>query len=374
MKTLIVLCLLGSASTAKVTPVQKVIQLMEGMIQKGTEEKQAEEIQFAAYKSFCESTVASKAAAIEKGAERMDKLKADIEVAASEAEKNGKAVAAHEKAIATMTGDKNAATKVRKMDKSAYDATHKDLSESIHAITEGLKVLKANAGAVPQASFLQLVNKEHPHSALAAFLADGAPNPPEAAAYESHGDGFIKMLNGLSDKFTKQRKDLENKENESKQAYDMLMQELTMELEQQTKDRDEKADFKASALQEKANAESDLADTATTREDDMKYRTDLIATCETKATDFETRQKLRAEEIEAVNKAIEIMSGGSVSGAADKHLPSLLQIQAERANTFAQLRSENDNKRQERVSAFLNSKAKSLNSRVLSMLAGKVMA
>merc|ERR1711862_903502 len=38
-----------------------------------------------------------------------------------------------------------------------------------------------------------------------------------------------------------------------------------------------------------------------------------------------SRQQLRAEEIAALEKAIEILSGAAVSGNAEKHLPSLLQ-------------------------------------------------
>merc|ERR1711968_355342 len=103
------------------------------------------------------------------------------------------------------------------------------------------------------------------------------------------------------------------------------MQDLKAQIDQATTDRDEKAEAKAKKLQAKADAEGDLKDTTTTRDADMKYLADLVATCEQKASDFESRQQLRAEEIEAIEKAIEIISSGAVAGNADKHLPSLLQ-------------------------------------------------
>jgi len=43
-----------------VTPVQKVIQLMEGMSAKGKKEKHKEQVQFAAYKQFCDDTAVEK--------------------------------------------------------------------------------------------------------------------------------------------------------------------------------------------------------------------------------------------------------------------------------------------------------------------------
>merc|ERR1712125_161566 len=97
------------------------------------------------------------------------------------------------------------------------------------------------------------------------------------------------------------------------------------QISQATRDRDEKAETKAQKLQAKADAEGDLKDTTTTRDADAKYLADLTATCEQKASDFESRQQLRADEIVAVEKAIEIISSGAVSGNADKHLPSMMQ-------------------------------------------------
>merc|ERR1712028_14094 len=123
---------------------------------------------------------------------------------------------------------------------------------------------------------------------------------------------------------------------------------------------------KAKALQAKADANGDLKDTTTTRNEDSKYLAELTATCEQKASDFESRQQLRADEIIAIEKAIEIISSGAVAGNADKHLPSLLQ---NKASALAQLRSDLNAQAKLQVVSYLNRRAKQLNSRVLSALA-----
>merc|ERR1719160_1414147 len=104
-------------------------------------------------------------------------------------------------------------------------------------------------------------------------------------------------------------------------------------------------------------------------EDDKKYLEDLTATCEQKASDFESRQQLRAEEIEAIEKAIEIISSEAVSGNAEKHLPTLLQT---KAASMAQLRADARNPAQQRVAQYLQDRSRELNSRVLSALAVRV--
>merc|ERR1719453_2689794 len=161
-----------------------------------------------------------------------------------------------------------------------------------------------------------------------------AVSAPEANGYEFQSSGVIEMLEKLLDKFIDERTTLQKEEMNSKHAYDMLMQDLNAQIDQAEKDRSEKAETKASKLQAKADATGDLKDTTTTMEADVKYLADLTATCETKASDFESRQQLRADEIVAVEKAIEIISSGAVAGNAEKHLPTMLQ-----KASFAQLRS-----------------------------------
>ncbi len=60
-------------------------------------------------------------------------------------------------------------------------------------------------------------------------------------------------------------------------------------------------------------------------EEDQTYLAYVIVACEEKASSFESRQQLRAEEIQAVKKAIQIVSSGAVAGNADKHLPGFIR-------------------------------------------------
>merc|ERR1719213_166843 len=326
---LAIVCLLGAAahaassSKSEVTPVQKVIQLMEGMLEKGKKEKHDEQVQFAAYKQFCDDTTVEKKRAIDEANEQIGVLKADIEKYTATAAKLTKEIAEHEEDISVWNGDVKAATKVREIEKADYDATHKDYSESVDALERAIAVLKKQAHDRKQASLTQvaalkdfdLIPKEAKR-AIDVFLAQDpdeglAVSAPEANAYEFQSQGIIDMLQKLLDKFADERTTLEKEETNSRHAYEMLIQDLTAQVENATAARDEKAETKAKKLQAKADAEGDLQDTITTRDDDMKYLEDLTATCEQKASDFESRQQLRAEEIEAIEKAIEIIEKGT---------------------------------------------------------------
>merc|ERR1719313_463209 len=278
-----------------------------------------EQIQFATYKQWCDDIATEKGAAITAAKEQIEIYVANIQEFASQIEVLGKEIAALEADIAAWNGDIDAATKVRAIEKADYDAMHKDYSESIDALQRAIQVLKKQAFDRKQASLAQVASLKSLNlipktakDAINAYLQQEpddeglAVSAPEANAYEFQSSKIVDMLEKLLDKFVEEKTTLEKEEMNSKHAYDMLMQDLGAQIDQAQSDRDEKAEAKAMSLQHKSDAEGDLEDTTSTMESDKKYLGDLTSTCSQKASDFEGRQQLRAEEIEAIEKAIEI--------------------------------------------------------------------
>merc|ERR1719201_1849082 len=345
------------------------------MLEKGKKEKHDEQVQFAAYKQFCDDTSAEKGANIADAEEQIEVLKADIEQYATDATMLGKKIRSLEDDVACWEGDVNAATKVREIEKSDYDTTHTDYSESIDALERAIAVLKKGTGDRAQAALTQVKQQsripDKARATIEAFLAEDdsdvglGVSAPEANGYESRSGGIIEMLEKLLDEFIAERTALEKEETQSKQAYDMLMQDLKSQLSQDNADIQSSTETKAKKLEAKAKAEGDVSDTTDQMNEDTKYLEDLTATCSEKSKAFEARQQLRAEELEAIEKAIEIVSSGAVSGNADKHLPALIQT---KSSAFAQLRTTLSHD-QANVVQYLQRRSKELNSRVLGMLA-----
>jgi len=347
------------------------------MLEKGKKEKHEEEVQFAAYKQFCGDTSVEKTTAIEDANGHITVLKADIEKAIATIAKLTKEVAELEEDISTWNGDIKAATQVREQEQADYDKTHADYSESVDALERAIAVLKKQTHDRKQSSLLQLKTldliPQNAKDTIDAFLQQDpeeslALSAPEANAYENQSGGVIEMLDKLLDKFIEERTQLEKEEMNAKHAYTMVKQDLEASIEQATQDRDEKSEFKAETIQAKADATGDLQDTTTTRDADTAYLEDLTATCAQKSSDFDSRQQLRAEEIEAIEKAIEIISSGAVAGSAETHLPQLVQKSA-----YAQLRAENNNNEAAlaKVAAFLQKKSNSIGSHILALIATK---
>merc|ERR1719284_1371994 len=131
---------------------------MNGMLEKGKKEKHDEQVQFAAYKQFCDDTSTEKTRAIAEANEKIEVLKADIQAYTAKAAKLTKEIAELDEDISIWNGDIKAATKVREIEKADYDALHKDYSESVDALERAIAVLKKQAYDRKQASSFSQVS------------------------------------------------------------------------------------------------------------------------------------------------------------------------------------------------------------------------
>merc|ERR1719261_1753794 len=154
-----------------------------------------------------------------------------------------------------------------------------------------------------------------------------------------------------------------------------MVKDLTNQIEMATDERDQKTAHKAKREQDKADAEGSLSDTKDLLAADEKFLKDMETEHRQKTSDFGIRQGVRTGEIEAIEKAMEIMTSDSVSGSGAKHLPAMIQKKTKKL-ALVQLRasasSANPDQR-EAVAFFLEDKARSLQgSKVLELVAQKV--
>lgn len=383
MKVLSLAFAAGLASSTEVTPVQKVIELLQGLLEKGKKEKHEEEVQFAAYSEWCDNTIEHRQKAIKEGNEKIESLTADIEKYGADAARFGREADGHDAEVAGWRQDTKAAKAVRAKENADFKVTEQDYAESVSALARATDVLKKQSHDRKQAaSLIQALQTENPlimaasKGAFASFLtmagdddADHlAVEAPKANAYEFQSGGVVQLLEKLSDKFEEELNTLRKEEKNTAHAHTMFVQDLKGQIEEGERQSQEKNTAKAENLESKANAEADLADTTATRDEDQKYLDETTATCQKKRQDFDNRKQLRADEITAVEKAIEIMSGDAVSGAADRHLPALVQV-----TSFLQLRRSmgalEPVRQQKKALAYLTQQAEKFNSRVLSTLA-----
>jgi chromosome segregation ATPase len=188
---------------AGVTPIQKVVQMMQEMVAKGKQEKHEEQVAFATFSQFCKDTIDQKQEAIANGAAAIEQLNADILKAQADQQKLGDEIKVHDSEIAAWEDDKAKANEERAAEKSDYQTLHKDYSESIDALGRAIQVLKKQSKDTP--ALLQKVVELNrvPSSAkrtILAFLATSeeqdpmSVSAPQANAYEFQSGGVVSML------------------------------------------------------------------------------------------------------------------------------------------------------------------------------------
>jgi len=367
----------GATTRTAVTPVQKVIQMLGDMLAKGKKDKHDEQVEFAKFHAWCDDTRTVTTKNIELAAAKIEQLQADIGKAEADAAQAAEDITALEGSLAEMEKEKATATAIRDKELAEYQAMHADFSESIDALERAIQVLKAREADVPQ-SLLQLQKSPlipaKAKSVIASFLETSesmtmGAGAPEANAYEFQSGGVVEMLYKLRLKFEDQRKVLETEELNKKANYEMLMQKLTDDIKFNEEETAKKTAFKAQRLEDAAIAKGDLELTEKAKAEDEKTLADTLATCAANSQEYEGNQVVRAGEIKAIEKAIEILSSEAVTGNANTYLPTFVQV---RATALAQLRGDAgagmEDARRKAV-AFLQDRARKTGSQYLAVVA-----
>jgi len=358
--------------------IQKVIQMLGDMSAKAKEEKNQEQVSFAEFTTWCKMEIPQTQKSIANAAESIDLLNAEIAKLTSEARVLGEEIGKLQADVAQFSSEKSAATEQREKDSKAYVEESTDYGESVDALDRAIIVLNKKTADQPAADavLLQLAESDklpgQARSMIAAFMGvmgkdfmGDMAEAPEANAYEFQGGGIIEMLKKLKDQFRSKLADCQKEEMNSKHAYDMVVQDLVDSIENSEQSIEEKKITKARKEEKAATDKKELASTITTKKEDEKTLSDMEVECKEKQLSFDEKQKLRTEEIAAIQQATKILQAGDVPGAAF--------IQLAQGSAFTQLRGESTGVHG-RVRDFIASEGQRLHSSQLSLLAQKLSA
>eukprot|EP00747_Dinoflagellata_sp_TGD_P152639 gnl/TRDRNA2_/TRDRNA2_177327_c3_seq12.p1 gnl/TRDRNA2_/TRDRNA2_177327_c3~~gnl/TRDRNA2_/TRDRNA2_177327_c3_seq12.p1 ORF type:complete len:709 (-),score=278.12 gnl/TRDRNA2_/TRDRNA2_177327_c3_seq12:102-2228(-) len=377
------------ASNEQGSGVQKVLAMLQDMSAKAKQEKKDEEVAFAKFSVWCKEGADDLAAQIVKEGEEIELLTANIAKLESDVSTLSDEIAKAQALVVKSEDDLKAQKAQREKDHKDFLVQLEDYTESIsgleQAIVEEQKANKDVAGSAA-ASLLQIDQKRLPQQAkslVSAFKDMMADDPeflqsaaPEAKAFEATGESaMIETMTKLDEDFIEKKGQIEKEEMNSVHAYNMVVMDLTDTIENTNKEIQSKVELKEAKQTKAGEDKKQLASTISTKKEDESTLSNMDTECKEKTLSFDEKNQLRAEEIEALNKAIEILSADDVSGNAAKHL-ALLQ-----ATSFAQMRGTNSGTDylsaegiHRRLREFLAKEGKRLKSQRLSLLADKLLA
>lgn len=318
-----------------ISAVQKVVQMLQDMALKAKQSRKAEEVSFAQFSTWCAQEVDKLKRQTGSEAQEIQKLSADVGKLSSDVQTLGDEITGLQSTVASQEADVKAQAAQREKDHAAFLLQQKDYSESVDALERAMFALQkqdfdhtdllqvAESQALP-------VNAQQMISAFLGMMKDSdmasqEPNyaayaSPEANAYELHSHGILDMLKRLRDDFKEKLAECQQQEMNSKHAHEMMAQDLTYSIETAKEIISTTTAKKQEKSEHTAQLKGELVATEALKAEDEKLLSDTQVQCNEKTLSFNEKQTLRTEEIQALEKAIEVLSSEDVQGAAMKHL------------------------------------------------------
>merc|ERR1719379_2471833 len=129
-------------------------------------------------------------------------------------------------------------------------------------------------------------------------------------AYESSSGGIVKTIEEMQGKAEDTLSALRKKEMSDAQTFSMLEAGLNDEISHGSEKLSTAKSSKGANEQAEADASAKLVETSKSKAADEEYASTLKTECESKAAEWEARQKSATEEMGAIEKAKEILVGG----------------------------------------------------------------
>merc|ERR1719473_304783 len=198
--TFIFLCFLTCASAAEVSPVEKVITLLEDLKTESEEAGKKEASTYDTFACFCKDTTIEKSDAIKEEQDNIDEFAATLEEQTGIS--NAKQAETEELAamIATLNKEMTEITARREKEKAKYEATAADLSKAVSSLEGAIADMQAGKGAsflsvkknvrrsIAMADALDLSPKQQ--RSITALLQTDADEAPDGD-FAFHGDDII---------------------------------------------------------------------------------------------------------------------------------------------------------------------------------------
>jgi C4-type Zn-finger protein len=343
---------LSQAVSAETSPVSKVLDLLAGLQTKIIGEGEAAQTEYDEYAEWCEDRSRNVEFEIRTGAGNVEDLKAHIdEQKAMQSELKTK-IEELAGGIATDTADLKSATAIRANEAADFAAEEKESSEVISTLERAIRILNRKAQSGPlmlQSKNLGTITEalkamvqasmfsQSDASTLTALVQSSQESDddsedagaPAAAVYEGQSGGVIETLEGLLEKAQEQLAAARQKETSASYNFQLLEQSLRDQLKVANRDSAAAKKNAASSSEKQAIAEGDLEVTSKDLSEDQKTLSGLHGNCLTRAQDFESATKSRAEELNALaaaKKVLEETSRGAASQAYGLDQVSFLQM------------------------------------------------
>jgi hypothetical protein len=392
--------LAGVASGVEVSPVEKVISLLEDLISETESEGTAEASTYDEFACFCKTTTTEKSTSVTNGQDNIESLSASIsEKTATRSEKIDE-IAERKKRQEELAKTLEEAKVRLEKERAEYEATAADLGKAISSLENAIASMDSSKSpsllsiksqvkqSLELAQIMGVVQEPKAKSVTAFLQSSVDPDDPE---YKYHSQGIIDVMSDLLKDFNNEKKDVDAEWEKTETAENNLISDTEGQMSENANSIETLEGDVETLATEIAGHREDLVDAEGLLKDDELYLKDLTERCEQRAHAYDQRSTMRAQELEALNTATDILKNkvkGADEGANERALLQEKAVPAV-AKSFLQTSSRNQlsnllqkargqtmsaEVRTEKVLALLVTEGKRLNSVMLNSLAMKIKA
>eukprot|EP00443_Scrippsiella_acuminata_P127342 CAMPEP_0115642936 /NCGR_PEP_ID=MMETSP0272-20121206/37098_1 /TAXON_ID=71861 /ORGANISM="Scrippsiella trochoidea, Strain CCMP3099" /LENGTH=368 /DNA_ID=CAMNT_0003080301 /DNA_START=69 /DNA_END=1171 /DNA_ORIENTATION=- len=328
-----------------VTPVEKVITLLEDLKAEVEGEGTAEAATYDEFACFCKTSTGTKSSSITSGRDNIDAYSARIadkteSMEAKEAELQERKAKQEQLALEI----REAETRCAKQ-KAEYEAAAADLAKAVASLEKAVKAMEDSQPAaliavrssversLALADVMGLLLKPK-RQAVSAFLQQAAERTvakarakeePVDATYQYHSQGIIDTLNKLLADFREEKSTLDTEWSKQEATCTATIESLEEEHTNNGQAMDD-LDGEIDTLKgEIATEREALISAEAMLKDDQTYLKDLTERCESRAKDWDQRSELRAGEISALAGALELLKANVSALDTEVNKRALLQ-------------------------------------------------
>merc|ERR1719412_1751525 len=372
---------------AKNRPVSKVITLLKDMLKQLEKEAEEDEEIYDKMACWCETNDKEKTKSIAEAEARIETLTTKIEELTAVSARLNTEIKNLEKEVAQNQDSLNKATALREKQLAEFNAEEKDMLEAISALKAAITVLSKHHGEsllqVPRSHIMgvaaTLQHELHQHSSLLQGVLSPSERRAAASFVQSPQDYFdasptfkqsyapqsgeiFGILRQMRETFEANLSASQKEEMQNQKAYSELKAAKEEEIAAGQAQIDSKTQELATTDEKNAQAKVDVEDTKASLSADEQFLLMLKEKCQMTDKEWEERQKTRQLEMQAVSKALAVLSGDDAHDLFTRTFnPALLQVE-----------SGVTSQRREQASKLLSAVASKLHSPRLATLAYRV--
>jgi uncharacterized phage infection (PIP) family protein YhgE len=320
---------LGLASASDVSPVEKVVTMLEDLQTQVVVEGKAEAKTYDKFACFCKDMTAEKTDAINSGTDKSADLSALIEQLTNDRSEADDDIADLNKKIDELDQSMKENKEKRAAEKATFDALHAELSKGITDLTNAVNTLKGSRPSslmslksviktIRQAAFMGDAMGHSPkhRQALAALLQQEPEVPMEDFTF--HSEEIISTIEGLQSDFKTKLSEVKIEETKAVSDFDLQLQADTDERAAAAKELKDTTELKAQKMEAIAASSKELTETSATLTDDQNYLKDLTEKCNSKSKEWDQRSQMRQDELTALTTALTIVKEGVATKTTEK--------------------------------------------------------